>query len=264
MGMAQNAAVYAGQGETQPVLSRTLKDSSSEGLEKYGGFTPAQVKALFTLFKERKNKEKMSGKYKGPLEWVLDSGASHHMTFNRDILSNISKLPTTVYVTIPNDKEEIITIEGTVNLGNGLVLQNVLYIPSFTCNLISVHQLANDKNCIIIYSARCCLIQDLTSKTLIGTAEKRNGVYYLKSDVGGSFFRAMQNKESLLWHQCMGHPSLGSLTILSVNYGFRLNKNLFDCCDICHRAKQTRSIFSLSDSKAQRPFALIHCDLWGY
>jgi len=43
-----------------------------------------------------------------------------------------------------------------------------------------------------------------------------------------------------------------------------LNKTLFECCDICYRAKQTRSIFPLSDSKAERPFALIHCNLWGY
>jgi len=54
----------------------------------------------------------MSGKYNGPLEWVLDSGASHHMTFNHDIFSNISKLPTTIYVTIPNGKEEIVTEGG--------------------------------------------------------------------------------------------------------------------------------------------------------
>jgi len=131
-------------------------------LEKYGGFTLAQVEALFSLFKERENKEKMSGKYGGPVQWVLDSGASHHMTFNRNIFSTLSRLPAAIYVTIPNGQEEIVTEGGTVNLGNGLVLRNVLYVPSFACNLISVHQLANDRNCIITYGAHFCLIQDLT------------------------------------------------------------------------------------------------------
>jgi len=37
-------------------------------LEKYGGSTPAQVEALLSLFKEKENKEKMSGKYAGPVQ----------------------------------------------------------------------------------------------------------------------------------------------------------------------------------------------------
>lgn len=89
-------------------------------------------------------------------------------------------------------------------------------------------------------------------------------MYYLKSNTGGTSFATIQDKKSLLWHQRLGHPLLGSLTALSVDCGFQLNKNLFDCCDICHQAKQTRSGFPFSDSKAQRPFGLIHCDLWGY
>jgi len=41
-------------GETQLVRSRTLKDSSSEGLEKYGGFTPAQVEAFLPCLRREK------------------------------------------------------------------------------------------------------------------------------------------------------------------------------------------------------------------
>jgi len=86
-------------------------------------------------------------------------------------------------------------------------------------------------------------------------------VYHLKSDAGGSVFAAIQHKEALLWHQRLGHPSIGSLTALSVDCGFQLNKTSFECCNICHRVKQTRSTFSISDSHAARPFAQIHCDL---
>ena len=31
---------------------------------------------------------------------------------------------------------------------------------------------------------------------------------------------------------------------------------------MCHRAKQTRHSFSLSDSRASKPFDLLHYDLW--
>ena len=86
-------------------------------------------------------------------------------------------------------------------------------------------------------------------------------MYHLKSDAGGSVFAAIQHKEALLWHQRLGHPSIGSLIALSVDCGFQLNKTSFECCNICHRVKQTRSTFSISDSHAARPFAQIHCDL---
>ena len=66
-----------------------------------------------------------------------------------------------------------------------------------------------------------------------------------------------------LWHQCLGHPYLHSLSSLSTNSGFKLSKNLDECFDVCHCTKQTRSPFFPSDTKAQRPFSLIHCDLYG-
>lgn len=36
-----------------------------------------------------------------------------------------------------------------------------------------------------------------------------------------------------------------------------------DVCDICFRAKQTRSRFPISESKASGLFKLVHCDIWG-
>jgi len=34
-------------------------------------------------------------------------------------------------------------------------------------------------------------------------------------------------------------------------------------CDVCFCAKQTRSHFAISESKATKLFELIHCDIWG-
>ena len=83
----------------------------------------------------------------------------------------------------------------------------------------------------------------------------------MKSDVTGSIFAAVHKEDAIIWHQ--RHPSYGSLFTLSSEHGFELNKRFYECCNVCHRAKQTRNSFSLSDSKATRPFGLIHCDLWG-
>jgi len=93
--------------------------------------------------------------------------------------------------------------------------------------------------------------------------EMRNGVYYLKLSARGICLAATDNQESSLWHRRLGHPFFDSLSALSASSGFKLYKEFFECCDVCHRAKQIRSLFPISSTRANKPFSLIHCDLWG-
>jgi len=88
-------------------------------------------------------------------------------------------------------------------------------------------------------------------------------MYYLRTMHGGSVFAVIKQLDLVRLHQRLGHPSYGSLAQLSMLCDFLLNKEFLDCCDVWYRAKQTRSSFSLSDSRASKPFDLIHCDLWG-
>ena len=98
---------------------------------------------------------------------------------------------------------------------------------------------------------------------LIGVGDLKNGVYCLRNGMEGTSFMVVWKQGGALWHQRLGHPSYGSLSTLSSLYGFELNKGLCDCCDICHRAKQTHNAFCFTDSKALQSFSLIQCDLWG-
>ena len=80
---------------------------------------------------------------------------------------------------------------------------------------------------------------------------------------GGSAFAAIKKEDYVIWHQRLGHPPFGSLASLSTVCEFKFSKNSLVCCDVCHRAKQRRNSFCLSDSRAEKSFDLIHCDLWG-
>ena len=150
-----------------------------------------------------------------------------------------------------------------VKLGPRMWLKDVLYTPSFKCNLVSAQKLARDENCVVSYGPDFCVIQDLTSKTLIGAGDPGNEVYYFRDMHGGLALTATKNEDPVRWHQRLGHPSYGSLVSLSTICGFKLNKELLNCCDVCHRAKQTRNRFPLSETRASKPFELIHRDLWG-
>jgi len=131
------------------------------------------------------------------VDWVLDTGAFHHMTSNLATLTNIYTLSTPVFICQPDGRQVKVEKAGLVKLGPNIILKDVLYTPTFKCNLISAKKLAVNENCVISYGPNFCLIQDLTLKMLIGASDPRNGVYYLKS---AWWIGICRNKERRLCH----------------------------------------------------------------
>jgi hypothetical protein len=197
------------------------------------------------------------------LEWVLDSGASHHMTPLLSLMRGVTKIEKPFYVTIPTGNTVLVEMMGTIDLSKDITLQNVLLVPKFDCNLISICQLTRDLNCFVTYHPSYCMIQDFATKKKIGLGDVHGGVYVLKQQVQGSAFTAHHEDNTALWHARMGHPSPQVMQRISQLVNFNFCSNKLRCCDICHRSKQCRLPFHISYNKAENPFDLIHCDLWG-
>jgi len=100
--------------------------------------------------------------------------------------------------------------------------------------------------CLVTYGEHSCAIHDRTLKRLIGAGELRDGVYCLKKDMEAISFVVVQAKEAILWHQRLEHPFYGSLSTLCSLYCFEINKELCDCSDVCHTAKQTKNSFPIN------------------
>ena len=83
------------------------------------------------------------------------------------------------YVYLPNGEKVLVTHIGTVHLTETLILTNVLYVPSFTFNLIFVSQLNKSKYCCLIFLRSFCFFQDLALWSTIGLGRKQNGLYLL-------------------------------------------------------------------------------------
>lgn len=200
----------------------------------------------------------------GSTNWVLDSGTSHHMTHSYSILEEIHDLVEPLHIIVPaGDVVVVVKTMGTVNLSRDIKLLDVLYVPKFSCNLISFHKLTNDLNCMVTYTANDCVIQDQIMKRTIGCNDMHNGIYIFKGIEQGSSLAAQVNDVNVLWHARMGHPSNRTLSKLSNSLNFVFDANKLECCDTCHHPKQCMLPFSLSSSKANKPFELIHCDLQG-
>nr|KYP36220.1 Copia protein [Cajanus cajan]KYP68721.1 Copia protein [Cajanus cajan] len=231
---------------------------------------PKGAKAAHTLHEKHMTHntrvhENMAGNNKNlrEIEWVLDSGASHHMTPCLSLLKAVRKIEKPFYVTVPTGNVVLVESMGYIDLDKNIKLENVLFVPQFSCNLISVHKLARDSKCILTYDENRCVLQDQTMKEMIGLGDMHEGVYILRRPTKSIYFTAFLKNMAGTWHSRLGHPLFEALQKISniVKCSFITNKE--ECCDICHKSKQCRFPFNRSNNKAEAPFHLIHYDLWG-
>ena len=102
--------------------------------------------------------------------WIIDSGASNHMTYNKSSLTNIQTLPYPILVSLPNGYKVKVTEYGDVHISSKMVLNKVLHVPSFKYNLISVQSLVSSMKCILSFTDTTCLSQAPLMKTCVGDA----------------------------------------------------------------------------------------------
>jgi hypothetical protein len=79
-------------------------------------------------------------------------------------------------VKLPNGDLVSITHIGTVQISEHLILTNVLYVPSFSFNLISVAKLIKQLKCCLILINNYCFIQNLVKWRTIGVGEEKDGL----------------------------------------------------------------------------------------
>ena len=224
------------------------------------GLSDDQWKTLVHMLNERKAPSTESRSGKTSVEsWIIDSGATNHMTGTCDFLADIGDMAP-VLIKLPDGRFTTSTKQGRVRLGPALSLEQVFFVDGLQCHLISVSQLTQNKGCVAQVTDRLCILQDRISRMLIGVGEQENGLYFFRRM---EMAAAMQRSSSLspdVWHTRLGHPSSKVLKLFQFS-----DFSTFDSkkCEICIRAKQTRDIFPLSINKTIFAFELIHCDLWG-
>ncbi|KAJ3690345.1 hypothetical protein LUZ61_019509 [Rhynchospora tenuis] len=91
-------------------------------------FQVQQIKAILDSSNSTNasaSSEKLHGEF-SDVCWIIDSGASHHMTGEFKCLKEVYKVPPSV-VELPNGAQAIAEHEGSVYLSGGLMLRRVLY-----------------------------------------------------------------------------------------------------------------------------------------
>ena len=166
-------------------------------------------------------------------------------------------------VGLPDGTQAFATKEGRVQLSDGIILHNVLFVPQLNCNLISVSKMIDDSKCYVRFTDYLCAIQDQLSGSLIGGGERIDGLYFFRRVPTVCAVRSPEISTFELWHRRLGHPSDKVVKLVPAISDSTSPKFLNKACEICPQAKQSRASFPNSASRASRIFELIHCDLWG-
>ncbi|PNX74518.1 copia-type reverse transcriptase-like protein, partial [Trifolium pratense] len=150
-------------------------------------------------------------------EWYLDSGCSNYMTAHREWLTNFNASKKTSIRLADSSK---LAAQGTGNIvirsknGRKVIIEEVLYVPKMSCNLMSLGQLVEKRTykCNITTDAMMCL-----STTMSEDVEA-------------------------LWHKMYGHLNFRSLSDLyskELVIGLPKINIINEICEVCVKSSIT-------------------------
>lgn len=193
--------------------------------------------------------------------WYVDSGASAHMSHLP--LDNLRKSPVNE-ITVANNQKISVHGIGTcvINVNNtDVTINDVLYVPDLSANLISVGQTIKHGNSVVFDAKGCKIVNEMGS--VIATASLTDNIYQLNctSDNGISF--AAKTNKMDLWHRRLGHLNYTYMKNLRCIKDLHISKNLNDKCVVCVKGKQCIQPFKNVGNRATRFLELIHSDVCG-
>ncbi|KAG6516383.1 hypothetical protein ZIOFF_026842 [Zingiber officinale] len=107
--------------------------------------------------------------------WILGSGAIDHVCNTPP--TTIKFFSKHVVVQPPNGGHAEIKSIGSKKLSNNMTVENILYVPKFKLNLLSISKLTQTLGCKVTFYPDSCVMQDLTTKKTIGLSKQSNGLY---------------------------------------------------------------------------------------
>ncbi|CAM8954310.1 unnamed protein product [Rhodiola kirilowii] len=219
-----------------------------------------QWTAVMNMFNSMQSVTEKSGMISS---WIIDTGASYHMTGDAALLRNITNVDP-VSIKLPDGRVSSATKKGCLYMSN-FRISHVLLVPQLSCNLLSFAQLAHDLHLLVLLTDKFVVLQEIHTRIVIGVGKQQGGVYWLQNLRNAASAMSAQSctSSATLWHRRLGHPSS---TVLSSISELKLDKNSMESimpCESCFKAKQTRHSFPISSSKAAELFQLVHCDVWG-
>ena len=202
-------------------------------------------------------------------DWLIDSGATHHMTPCKEQLTD--------YIA---EKKCVKLGDGHTVDSNGhgkvklllsdsrktVTLSHVLYVPCLTVNLFSVSD-AMRHNLSVLFCSTGVIVRTM-SGSVAATGQFRNNMYILNAtSISEPSTHVASIDETELWHKRLGHPNDQVMKVLidkKAVSGIKMSSvNKLDMCNACIEGKMTRKPFPRSETQSDCALDLIHSDVCG-
>lgn len=90
--------------------------------------------------------------------WFIDSGASSHIYFYKDLFIVLKPITNKFVVVFPDGIECQPTLCGSVQINPSIVIEDVFFVPTFKFNLLSVSSLLQNSKMTIMFTNTHCYI----------------------------------------------------------------------------------------------------------
>ncbi|XP_074297123.1 uncharacterized protein LOC141627802 [Silene latifolia] len=218
-------------------------------------------------------------------DWIIDTEALDHMTYNLKILTDVVTLLNPIKVGLPDGSVKLVHQTRKVRLTDRIKLVNVFYIPDFKQNLMSVSKLIDYNDCSVLFNSNDCVFQDHSRNLVIGKGQRVADLYRFHNKTNSTFItnkvskiinkvldsklQSVNNKSSCsnvvsdslsLMHNRLGHLSVNKLKFVpSMKAAIKQDFS----CEVCILAKHHRLPFSICNKRAVACFDLLNIDVWG-
>ena len=213
-------------------------------------------------------------------DWIIDSGASRHMTFESSVLHAYKDFETPEPVGLGDGRTVsaigVGKVKVTTQLHNGervvCWMTDVLYVPKLTNNLFSAHAATSKGNTVSFKHTDCCIWNK--NRKVIGTGSSLGKFYKLDCEVQQLQLKNATIAEGLvqstskidLWHQRLAHVNLKQLRQqVESSDGIDIQSpGKLSFCEACVQGKCCQKPhYSLKSIKSKEKLQLVHTDICG-
>lgn len=206
-------------------------------------------------------------------DWFVDSGATMHMTGQRDLFISIDE--GAVSRSVATGNEEILKSAGIgyvyINCcvqgsSQRTKLRDVLYAPGIKVNLMSVKQITR-RGFKVQFDKSKCEIRDARGDLCASATCSDTGLYRIDTCSTCALATTSKALDSYeLWHRRLGHLSpgnIGRLTLPVSGVTCAIPDATSSACWPCAGGRRRRKPFPASGSSSKSKLELVHSDVCG-
>ena len=207
-------------------------------------------------------------------EWIIDSGATSHMSMRKDWMINLHQVDGN-NITTANGEKIIYSGAGNVAINlnrNGNIVfktvTDVAYVPSLTANLLSVSKMVEKGHVVVFNKNGCTGYMESTYEVngdVTFTGSLKNGLYFMDQSNAEPVRVLFTNiSNHTLWHKRLGHLNHRGMDMLkNLVTGMNFAHDSEPCLS-CIQGKQTVNKFPKNKTnRAKELLELVHSDLVG-